>query len=190
MDKTIIRKIESFPYVQIREEEFYVKSWPFNNSEDIKNIIFIKDLCHDGNLLNYEYRGKYYSLISRNSFIDGCAIDGMCFTSIDLDQFLSKIEDGIMRLGEEFVNTIGPFHIIRQSEVESFYEYTSSIVINGIECNGYVDAGIGHIGYHDKYPGYIEVSDKYKEIRSIGQIAGCDPLQMPMNRGLEVHSKL
>ena len=24
---------------------------------------------------------------------------------------------------------------------------------------------------------------------SIGQIAGCDPLQMPMNRGLEGHSK-
>lgn len=55
-------------------------------------------------------------------------------------------------------------HIIRASEVEKFYEYTSSVVINGIECDNFVDAGIGHIGYHDKYPDYIEVSDKYKEI--------------------------
>ena len=59
MGESIIRKIESFPYVQIRGEEFYVKSWPVNNSEDVKNVIFIKDLCHDVNLLNYGYREKY-----------------------------------------------------------------------------------------------------------------------------------
>ena len=56
------------------------------------------------------------------------------------------------------------FHIIRQSEVEKFYEYTSTIVINGIECDRYVDAGVGYFGYHDEYPEYVEIEgDKYEE---------------------------
>ena len=56
-------------------------------------------------------------------------------------------------------------HIIRASEVERFYECTSSIVINGIECNEFVDAGVGYYGYQDEYPEYIEIDGpKYKEV--------------------------
>lgn len=35
----------------------------------------------------------------------------------------------------------------------------------------------------------IRIIDTQNKTRSIGQIAGCYPLQMPMNRGLEGHSK-
>ncbi len=57
------------------------------------------------------------------------------------------------------------FHIIRQSEVEKFYEYTSSIVINGIECSKFEDAGTVFCDYNY---GYIDVlySGKYDEIIS------------------------
>lgn len=76
-------------------------------------------------------------------------------------------EDLTQLASDRFVTSVRSeiFHIIRQSEVESFYEYTSSIVINGIECNDYVDAEVGHFGYLDKYPNYIEIDgSKYKEV--------------------------
>jgi len=92
----------------------------------------------------------------------------VCVSKNDyLDAIKNVINKDLIRLASgRYVTTVysSIFHIIRASEVKLFYEYTSSIVINGIECNKYLDAGVGHIGYHDKYPGYIDVSDKYKEI--------------------------
>ena len=130
--------------------------------------VLCQDLILSYNLYISEDQERFFNDMKSNSFIDGIRSRRL-YHNISYDvykELLSEAIDSAQKSTRKFPPRyyICPFHIIRQSEVESFYEYTSSIVINGIECNGYVDAGIGHIGYHDKYPGYIEVSDKYKEI--------------------------
>lgn len=58
---------------------------------------------------------------------------------------------------------IWPFHKVRKSEVESFYQCSLSIVIGGVEISKFDDAEVGYYGYPDKYPGYIDVSASGRE---------------------------
>ena len=58
---------------------------------------------------------------------------------------------------------VWPFHKVRKSEVESFYQCSLSIVIGGVEISKFDDAEVGYYGYQDKYPGYIDVSASGRE---------------------------
>lgn len=58
---------------------------------------------------------------------------------------------------------VWPFHKVRKSEVESFYQCSLSIVIGGVEISKFDDAEVGYYGYPDKYPGYIDVSASERE---------------------------
>ena len=58
---------------------------------------------------------------------------------------------------------VWPFHKVRKSEVESFYQCSLSIVIGGVEISNFDDAEVGYYGYQDKYPGYIDVSASKRE---------------------------
>ena len=58
---------------------------------------------------------------------------------------------------------VWPFHKVRKSEVESFYQCSLSIVIGGVEISNFDDAEVGYYGYPDKYPGYIDVSASGRE---------------------------
>ena len=58
---------------------------------------------------------------------------------------------------------VWPFHKVRKSEVESFYQCSLSIVIGGVEISKFDDAEVGYYGYPDKYPGYIDVSASGRE---------------------------
>lgn len=52
------------------------------------------------------------------------------------------------------------------NNVDSFYEYSSAIVIKGEEIDKYDDATSGYLGYHDVYPGYMDISS-YKNEESV-----------------------
>lgn len=58
---------------------------------------------------------------------------------------------------------VWPFHKVRKSEVESFYQCSLSIVIGGVEISKFDDAEVGYYGYPYKYPGYIDVSASGRE---------------------------
>lgn len=128
---------------------------------------FLEDVDNEKRSIIYDFRFFDnidlvfgFNMFFQNQYFDGIEINGIRCKKNSIDTFVSKVSviDGCKR-------KIWPFHIIRQSEVEKFYEYTSTIVINGIECDRYVDAGVGYYGYHELYPGYIEVEgSKYKEV--------------------------
>ncbi len=55
-------------------------------------------------------------------------------------------------------------------KVDSFYEYSSVIIIKGEEIDRYDDATYGYIGYHDVYPGYVDISNYENEESVLRQI--------------------
>ena len=65
---------------------------------------------------------------------------------------------------------ICPFHRVRQSEVEAFCEYESSIVLGGyneesrVECKNFLDLNCLQPGFSETYPEYVSVDAESSEI--------------------------
>lgn len=125
-------------YVMLNGKEYRVHSKKITEDES-KTIV-------------YDY-SKDYSQIIQNPWIDGIIADNW---KVVLKKDLHKMYG---------CDNFHAFHIVRQSEVEAFYEYTSSLIIYGIECKRFFDAGIGYVGYKELYPEFIEIEDdSYVEI--------------------------
>lgn len=126
--------------------------------------LFLEDVDSEKRSIVYDFRFfdnkdfvKGFNTFLQNNDFEGIEINETKYTQIDTATFMSKVSE----IGSK--KKIYPFHIIRASEVEKFYEYTSSVVINGIECDKFEDAGTVYCDYNY---GYIDVlySGKYEEI--------------------------
>lgn len=155
----------------INDISLLIKNKEYNDIRIEDNCVYAlcQDLIMPYNLYINEQQERFYNNMVNNSFIDGIHA-GRLYHNVTYDVYKELLSEAIESAQKSARNYspryyLCPFHIIRQSEVEKFYEYTSTIVINGIECDRYVDAGVGYYGYHELYPGYIEVEgSKYKEV--------------------------
>ena len=149
-------KIEDIEYDDIRIE----------NSD---SYILCQQLIKSYNLFDTNEQDRFFYDIKSNYFVDGLKSDKL-FYNISYNEYKEILSSALYRAKKSTMRFtpryfLCPFHRIRRSEIKKFYEYTSSIVINGIECDEYVDAGVGYFGYHDEYPGYVDIGDaKYKEV--------------------------
>lgn len=75
-------------------------------------------------------------------------------------------------------------------DVDSLYEYSSIIVIKGIEIDMFDDAAYGYVGYHDVYPGYVDISDYEKEDSVLRQIPQAELKEMTTGNGHEGYKKV
>ena len=119
------------------------------------------------NLFNEKDKKEFFEQVKTNQFVDGIHLgSGRLMYDLSYEEYERDIEKTMYyailnhKSSDEF---IWPFHKVRKSEVESFYQYSLSIVIGGVEINKFDDAEVGYYGYHDKYPGYIDVSESGRE---------------------------
>ena len=158
-----IRNVCSFPIIRYKANEFFL--WRDHIiGKDKKEFSMIKLYTNTKyNLKDTNERLLFWNDIKSQSDVDGLSMQGELCVFDSYETFSQKTTQCKDRYGYTINDVIWPFHIIRASEVEKFYEYTSSIVIKGIECDKYEDAGTVYCDYNY---GYVDVlySGKYEEI--------------------------
>lgn len=109
----------------------------------------------------------FFDRVKINKFIDGIHLGlGHLMYDLSYEEYegdLTMVKRYAIHNNKSIDDLVWPFHKVRKSEVESFYQCTLSIVIRGIEISEFDDAEVGYYGYQDKYPGYIDVSASERE---------------------------
>ena len=141
-----------------------VEHIPFYSSDV---VIDCSNMMKYFNLFKEKDKKDFFEQVKTNQFIDGIHLgSGSLMYDLSYDEYECDIEKTMYyailnhKSSYEF---IWPFHKVRKSEVESFYQCSLSIVIGGVEINKFDDAEVGYYGYPDKYPGYIDVSASGRE---------------------------
>lgn len=141
-----------------------VEHMPFYSSDV---VIDCSNMMKYFNLFKEKDKKEFFEQVKSNPFVDGIYLGSGCLMyDLSYDEYERDIEKtryyAILnhKSSDEF---IWPFHKVRKSEVESFYQYSLSIVIGGVEISNFDDAEVGYYGYPDKYPGYIDVSASGRE---------------------------
>lgn len=141
-----------------------VEHMPFYSSDV---VIDCSNMMKYFNLFKEKDKKEFFEQVKSNPFVDGIYLGSGCLMyDLSYDEYERDIEKtryyAILnhKSSDEF---IWPFHKVRKSEVESFYQYSLSIVIGGVEISKFDDAEVGYYGYPDKYPGYIDVSASGRE---------------------------
>lgn len=142
-------------FLKINGEEYQ----PFYSSDVIVNCTY---LMKSYDLFNESDIQEFYNEVSKNPFIDGIRLGyGRLMYNLSYNDYLEDLKKTsyIAKLNySNPINFIWPFHKVRKSEVESFYEYSVSIVIKGVEVSKFDDAGVGYIGYPGSFPEYMDIS--------------------------------
>ena len=141
-----------------------VEHMPFYSSDV---VIDCSNMMKYFNLFKEKDKKDFFEQVKSNPFVDGIYLgSGSLMYDLSYDEYERDIEKtryyAILnhKSSDEF---IWPFHKVRKSEVESFYQCSLSIVIGGVEISNFDDAEVGYYGYPDKYPGYIDVSASGRE---------------------------
>ena len=141
-----------------------VEHMPFYSSDV---VIDCSNMMKYFNLFKEKDKKEFFEQVKSNPFVDGIYLGSGCLMyDLSYDEYERDIEKtryyAILnhKSSDEF---IWPFHKVRKSEVESFYQCSLSIVIGGVEISKFDDAEVGYYGYPDKYPGYIDVSASGRE---------------------------
>lgn len=141
-----------------------VEHMPFYSSDV---VIDCSNMMKYFNLFKEKDKKEFFEQVKSNPFVDGIYLGSGCLMyDLSYDEYERDIEKtryyAILnhKSSDEF---IWPFHKVRKSEVESFYQCSLSIVIGGVEISNFDDAEVGYYGYPDKYPGYIDVSASGRE---------------------------
>lgn len=141
-----------------------VEHIPFYSSDV---VIDCSNMMKYFNLFKEKDKKEFFEQVKSNPFVDGIHLgSGSLMYDLSYDEYERDIEKTMYyailnhKSSYEF---IWPFHKVRKSEVESFYQYSLSIVIGGVEISIFDDAEVGYYGYPDKYPEYIDVSASGRE---------------------------
>lgn len=130
-----------------------------NKSSITKKVEETSNICDGHKCENKELKDvKKENITQLITDVNGFIINGF----YGLDKYCVLIN------GEEIkidVNQRSSFN-----NVDSFYEYSSAIVIKGEEIDKYDDATYGYLGYHDVYPGYMDISSYKNEEYVLSQI--------------------
>ena len=114
-----------------------------------KTVSYIRndDLMKYG-ILDEKETEDFYNILSNNTFVD----DFYCFASEDFlgglsyEVYQKQVESIHDKYGldkdSRLIDWIRPVHIIRRSEVESFYQYTNSVVLKGVEYKEWGDGAV------------------------------------------------
>lgn len=141
-----------------------VEHIPFYSSDV---VIDCSNMMKYFNLFKEKDKKDFFEQVKSNQFVDGIHLgSGSLMYDLSYDEYERDIEKtryyAILNHKSSY-EFIWPFHKVRKSEVESFYQYSLSIVIGGVEISKFDDAEVGYYGYPDKYPGYIDVSASGRE---------------------------
>lgn len=127
--------------------------------ENSDSYILCQQLIKSYNLFDTDEQDRFFYDIKSNHFVDGLRSDKL-FYNISYNNYKEILSSALYRAKKSNMHFtprffMCPFHRIRRSEIKNFYEYTSSVVINGIECNKFEDAGTVYCDYNY---GYIDIS--------------------------------
>lgn len=141
-----------------------VEHIPFYSSDV---VIDCSNMMKYFNLFIEKDKKEFFEQVKSNQFVDGIHLgSGSLMYDLSYDEYERDIEKtryyAILNHKSSY-EFIWPFHKVRKSEVESFYQCSLSIVIGGVEICNFDDAEVGYYGYPDKYPGYIDVSASGRE---------------------------
>lgn len=141
-----------------------VEHMPFYSSDV---VIDCSNMMKYFNLFKEKDKKEFFEQVKSNQFVDGIHLGaGSLMYDMSYDEYERDIEKtryyAILNHKSSY-EFIWPFHKVRKSEVESFYQCSLSIVIGGVEISKFDDAEVGYYGYPDKYPGYIDVSASGRE---------------------------
>ena len=141
-----------------------VEHMPFYSSDV---VIDCSNMMKYFNLFKEKDKKEFFEQVKSNPFVDGIYLGSGCLMyDLSYDEYERDIEKtryyAILNHKSSY-EFIWPFHKVRKSEVESFYQCSLSIVIGGVEISNFDDAEVGYYGYQDKYPGYIDVSASKRE---------------------------
>ena len=141
-----------------------VEHIPFYSSDV---VIDCSNMMKYFNLFKEKDKKEFFEQVKSNPFVDGIHLgSGSLMYDLSYDEYERDIEKtryyAILNHKSSY-EFIWPFHKVRKSEVESFYQCSLSIVIGGVEISNFDDAEVGYYGYPDKYPGYIDVSASGRE---------------------------
>lgn len=141
-----------------------VEHIPFYSSDV---VIDCSNMMKYFNLFKEKDKKEFFEQVKSNPFVDGIHLgSGSLMYDLSYDEYERDIEKtryyAILNHKSSY-EFIWPFHKVRKSEVESFYQCSLSIVIGGVEISKFDDAEVGYYGYPDKYPGYIDVSASGRE---------------------------
>ena len=130
-------------------------------------VVFCTNMMKHFDLFRESDQKEFFNQVKINPFVDGILSgSGHLMYELSYDEYLREIEKAryyAVLNKKNLDEFIYPFHKVRKSEVESFYQITLSIVIKGVEISKFDDAEVGYYGYQDKYPGYIDVSASKRE---------------------------
>ena len=130
-------------------------------------VVFCTNMMKHFDLFRESDQKEFFNQVKINPFVDGILSgSGHLMYELSYDEYLREIEKAryyAVLNKKNLDEFIYPFHKVRKSEVESFYQCTLSIVIKGVEISKFDDAEVGYYGYQDKYPGYIDVSASKRE---------------------------
>ncbi|MDO4525880.1 MAG: hypothetical protein Q4B61_11205 [Bacteroidales bacterium] len=141
-----------------------VEHIPFYSSDV---VIDCSNMMKYFNIFKEKDKKEFFEKVKSNQFVDGIHLgSGSLMYDMSYDEYERDIEKtsyyAILNHKSSY-EFIWPFHKVCKSEVESFYQYSLSIVIGGVEISNFDDAEVGYYGYPDKYPGYIDVSASGRE---------------------------
>ena len=152
----------------INDISLLIKNKEYNDIRIEDNCVYAlcQDLIMPYNLYINEQQERFYDNMVNNPFIDGIHARRL-YHNVTYDVYKELLSEAIESAQKSARNYspryyLCPFHIIRQSEVEKFYEYTSSIVIKGIEVKRFFDAGQNRVELQldNEMPNYIAIYDR------------------------------
>lgn len=136
-----------------------VEYQPFYSSDVVVNCT---NVMKSYDLFNESDIQEFYNEVKNKPFVDGIRLGcGRLMYDLSYKEYEEDLKKAsyIAKLNySNPTNFIWPFHKVRKSEVESFYEYSVSIVIKGVEVSKFDDAGVGYIGYPGSFPEYMDIS--------------------------------
>lgn len=114
-----------------------------------KTVSYIRndDLMEYG-ILDEKETKECFDILSNDPFVE----DFYCFSSNDFlgDLSYEKYQEAVKSIHDKYslnkdsrlIDWIRPVHIVRRSEVESFYQYTDSVVLRGTEYKEWGDGAV------------------------------------------------
>lgn len=148
-----------------------------NEYDDVRNNGGTIVLCHDL-MAGYDLGSesdvrKLYNDLKSNSFVHGLCKDSL-YKNLSMEDYMTLMQNAKKEAEAKNVplhQVICPFHRVRQSEVEAFCEYESSIVLgkwydeeSWVECKKFLDLNCLQPGYSETYPEYVSVDAESSEI--------------------------
>lgn len=129
-------------FVKIKGVEY-----AYNEFFEFKKKILLKENYFFGyDIFNEKDVADFYNVLSNDDFVDGVYTKGVFFNKISSEDYFARIkyllenaETCELKKKNQLNYWFVPFHVIRNSEVESCYDLSVTVVMSGIEYEEWSD---------------------------------------------------